>query len=88
MALKSKYSRIYIQCWSVARAGNKNIERSTSLIKLAFLVFQTLTLNFGPFKSTLSIPSHRMTFLGTADEMPICQYTYVERGFIKLRDMK
>ena len=41
----------------IACAGNKNIKRCTSLIKLAFLVFQNLILNCGPFKSTLSIPS-------------------------------
>jgi len=41
----------------IVRGGNKNIKRCTSLIKLAFLVFQNLTLNCGLFKSTLLIPS-------------------------------
>ena len=45
-------------------AGNENIKRCTSLIKLAFLAFQNLTLNFSPFKSTLSIPPHRLIFFG------------------------
>jgi len=47
----------YIFIVGIARTGNKNIKRCTSLMKLAFLVFQNLILNCGPFKSTLSIPS-------------------------------
>ena len=38
----------------------KNIKRCTSPIKLPFLVFQNLTLNFGALKSILSILSHRL----------------------------
>ena len=53
-------------------AGNENIKRCTSLIKLAFLVFPNLTLNFGPFKSTLSIPPHRLIFLA-----PLIRWQYV-----------
>ena len=49
----------------------KILNVAPSPIKLPFLVFQNSTLNFGPFKITLSIPSHRLIFFCTSDEMAI-----------------
>ena len=78
---------IYINCWSIGCArGNQNIKRCTSLIKLAFLVFPNLTLNFGPFKSTLSIPSHRLIFWALLTRW---QYVvYAEEGVIEVSEME
>lgn len=52
----------------------KNIKCCTSLIKCALLAFKNLTLNCGPFKSILSIPSQVDFFFGggsTSDEVAI-----------------
>ena len=56
-----------LRAWEIM----KNIKRCTSPIKLPFLVFQNLTLDFGPLKSILSILSQRLIF-GTSGEVAIC----------------
>ena len=65
----------------------KNIKSYTFPIKPPFSVFQNLTLNFGPFKRTLSITSHCMVaFLSTSEEVVIVMY--MDGGFIDIREME
>ena len=52
--------------------GNTNIKHYASLISLAFLVFQNLTLNFGHFKSTLISTSTLVDYFCTSDEVTVC----------------
>ena len=53
---------IFIAGQLCVREIMKDIKRCTSPIKLPFIDFQNFTLNFGPFKSTLLILSHKLIF--------------------------